>query len=58
VFAVVEIPEHGDTILATGGSKRPIRRYGNSVDVSGVPVVICAELALGKLPYLAYSMVR
>ena len=57
VFAIVEIPEHGDTILATRGSKRPIGRYRHSVDVPSVPVVICAQLAFGKLPYLISNVI-
>jgi hypothetical protein len=41
VFAVVEVPEHGDAVFAA----RAVGRDGDGVDVPGVAVVVCAELA-------------
>jgi len=50
VLAIIEIPEHGDTVLSTGSREGAIGRYGDSVDVAGVAVVVSAELALAELP--------
>jgi hypothetical protein len=52
VLALVEIPEHGDAVLATRGSQGAIGRDGNSVDVAGVTVVVGLELELGEFPNL------
>lgn len=52
VLAVVEVPKHGDTVLASGGGERSIGGDGDGVDVAGVAVVVGAELALGELPNL------
>ena len=53
VLALVEIPEHGDTILTTGRRKGAIRGNRNGVDVTSVAVVVSLELKLGKLPDLS-----
>jgi hypothetical protein len=52
VFALVQVPEHGDSILSTGGGQGTVGGDGEGVDVSGVSVVVGLELALGKLPNL------
>jgi hypothetical protein len=52
VLALVQVPEHGNTILSTGGSERTIGRDGNCVNVSGVAVVVGLQLELGELPDL------
>lgn len=52
VLALVEVPEHGDSILSSGRAERTIGRDGDGVDVTGVTVVVGAELALGELPDL------
>ena len=52
MLALVEIPEHGDTILATRGSKGTIGRNRDGVDVAGVAVVVGLELELGEFPDL------
>jgi len=44
VLALVQIPEHGDTILATRGGKRTIGGDRNSVDVAGMAVVVGLQL--------------
>lgn len=53
MFALVQVPEHGDTILATGSGQGTVGRDGKGVDVSSVSVVVGLELALGQLPDLA-----
>ena len=52
VLALVEVPEHGDAVLATGGRERTIGGDGDSVDVAGVAVVVGLELELRELPDL------
>lgn len=44
VLALVEIPKHGDTVLAAGGSKRAVGRDGDGVDVASVAVVVGSTL--------------
>lgn len=53
VLGLVEVPEHGGAVLATGGAKRAIRGDGDSVDVAGVADVVSLELAGRELPNLA-----
>jgi len=52
VLALVQIPEHGDTVLATGGSERTVGRDGDGVDVTGVAVVVGLQLELREFPDL------
>jgi hypothetical protein len=52
VLAVVEVPKHGDAVLATRGSEGSVGGDGKGVDVTGVTVVVGLELALGELPNL------
>lgn len=58
VLAVVQVPEHGDTILATGGGERTIGGDGDGVDIPGMSVVVGAQLALGKLPDLLRKKIK
>jgi hypothetical protein len=52
VLALVQVPEHGDAVLATGSGERSVGRDGEGVDVTGVAEVVGLKLALGKLPNL------
>lgn len=52
MFALVQVPEHGDAVLATGSGQGTVGGDGEGVDVSGVSVVVGLELALGQLPDL------
>ncbi len=52
VLAIVEIPQHGDTVLTTSGAERTIRGNSDSVDVTSVTVVVGLQLALGQIPNL------
>ena len=56
MLALVEIPKHGDTVLAAGGSKRAVGRDGDGVDVASVAVVVSLELELLKLPDLSMKL--
>ena len=58
VLALVEVPKHGDAVLATGGGEGSIGGDGEGVDVAGVAVVVGLELALGELPDLVVSFAR
>lgn len=52
VLALVEVPEHGDAVLAAGRRQRAIGRDRDGVDVAGVAVVVGLELELRELPNL------
>jgi hypothetical protein len=52
VLAVVEVPKHGDTVLATGGGEGTIWGDSEGVDVTSVAVVVGLQLALVELPDL------
>ena len=56
MLALVEVPEHGDSIFASGGSERTIGGNGYGVDVAGVAVVVGLELELGQLPNLTTTV--
>lgn len=52
MLALIEVPKHGDAVLATGGSERTIGGDGDGVDVSGVAVVVGLQLELREFPDL------
>lgn len=52
MLALIEIPKHGNTILASRRSKRTVWRDGHSVDVAGVPEMVSPQLELRELPHL------
>jgi len=52
VLGLVQVPEHGGTVLATRCAERSIGRDGNGVDVAGVADVIGLDLAGCELPNL------
>lgn len=58
VLGLVEVPEHGGTVLATGGAERAIGGDGDGVDVAGVADVVGLQLAAGQLPNLLTLYVR
>merc|ERR1711887_262008 len=48
----LEVPKHGNTVLATRCTQGAIRRHRHSVDVARVPLQVLPELAVGQLPHL------
>ena len=52
VLALVQVPDHSDTVLAAGCRERTIGRDRDGVDVAGVAVVVGLELELRELPDL------
>jgi hypothetical protein len=52
VLGLVEVPQHGGTVLATGGAQGAVRGDGDGVDVAGVADVVGLQLAGGELPNL------
>lgn len=52
MLALVQVPEHSDTVLAAGCRERTIGRDRDGVDVAGVAVVVGLELELRELPDL------
>ena len=53
MLALVQVPEHGDTVLATGGSEGAIGRHRDGVDVASVAVVVGLQLELREFPDLS-----
>lgn len=52
VLGLVKVPEHGGTVLATGGAEGSVGGDGDGVDVSGVTDVVGLETARSELPNL------
>ena len=52
VLGLVEIPEHGGTVLATGGAEGAVGGDGDGVDVASVTDVVSLQAAGGELPDL------
>lgn len=52
VLGLVQVPEHGGTVLATGGAEGAIGGDGDGVDVAGVADVVGLQLAGVELPNL------
>jgi hypothetical protein len=57
VLGLVKIPEHGGSVLATGGAERSIWGDGDGVDVTGVADVVGLETAGRELPNLICQLV-
>jgi len=51
-LALVKVPEHGSSVLSSGGTERTIGGDTDSVEVSGVANQVIAELAVGECPDL------
>ena len=51
-LALGEIPKHGNTVLATGGAKRTVRRDGHGVNIALMASKVVAQLAVGQVPHL------
>ena len=56
MLALVEVPEHGDAVASTGSAEGTIGGDSDGVDVTGVSDVVGAELALGELPDLTWTI--
>lgn len=54
VLALIKIPQHRGTVLATRGAQRSIGGDGDGVDVAGVADVVGLQLAARELPNLPY----
>ena len=52
VLRLVEVPEHGGSVLATGSAQGAIGGDGDGVDVTGVTDVVGLETAGRELPNL------
>jgi hypothetical protein len=52
VLRLVQIPQHGGSVLATRGAERSVGRDGNSVDVASVSDVVGLQSARRELPDL------
>jgi len=52
VFALVQVPEHGETVLASGCAQGTVGRNGDGVQVPLMPSVVGLELAVSEVPDL------
>jgi hypothetical protein len=52
VLSLVEVPEHGSSVLSSGSAEGTIRGDGDGVDVVSVTGEVGAELAVGQVPDL------
>lgn len=52
VFAIVQVPEHGLHVLATGSTEGTVRGDSHCVQVTRVAKMVDLELAVGKVPDL------
>ena len=52
VLGLVQVPEHGGTVLATRGAEGSVGGDGDGVDVASVADVVSLELAGGEFPDL------
>lgn len=52
VLGLVEIPEHGSTVLTTGSAEGTVGGNGDGVDVSSVTGVVGLDAAGSELPNL------
>ena len=58
VLGLVQVPEHGGTVLATGGAEGTVGGDGDGVDVAGVTNVVGLQAAGRELPDLAIESVK
>ena len=56
MFAIIQIPQHGDSIFPARSGEGPVGRHSEGVEVSSVTVVIGLELTFGELPDLCNNM--
>ena len=52
VLALVQVPQHGDTVLATRGAEGTVRGNSDGVDVAGVSGQVSNQLAVLEVPDL------
>jgi len=52
VLAVIEVPQQGLGVLATGGAQGTVGRDSHGVQVAVVAVVVVLQLAVGQVPDL------
>lgn len=52
VLGLVQVPQHGGTVLATGGAEGSVGGDGDGVDVAGVTDVVGLQTAGSELPDL------
>ena len=52
MFALIDVPEHSRSVLASRSHQRTIRRDGQGVNDSSVTNEVGSELAVGEIPNL------
>lgn len=56
VLGLVQVPQHGGSVLATGGAEGAVWGDGDGVDVAGVADVVGLQAAGGELPDLVIEV--
>lgn len=56
MLGLIEVPEHGGTVLATRSAERAVRRDGDGVDVTSMTNMIGLDAARCKLPDLFHEL--
>ena len=56
VLGLVQVPEHGGSVLSTGGAERAVGGDGDGVDVAGVADVVGLRSAGSELPNLLINV--
>merc|ERR1719385_88810 len=52
VLPVIQVPQHGLSVLAARGAEGSVGGHGDGVQVAGVPDVLGLQLAVGQVPNL------
>merc|ERR1719323_2812542 len=52
MLPIIEVPEHGPSVLASTGTQRTVRAEGDGVKISSVTNVVGLQLAVGQVPDL------
>lgn len=51
-LALLKVPQHGGSVLASRGAQRPVRRHRDRVQVPGVADEVRVQLAVRQSPHL------
>ena len=52
MLALVQVPEHGETVFATGSAQGTVGGDGDGVEVSSVANVVGLQATVGQVPDL------
>lgn len=52
MLAIIQVPQHRLSVLATRGTQGTVRGHGDAVEVTAVAIVVRLEFAVGQVPHL------